>query len=229
MQEVATITPMSMLAIAVEQGADLDKLSKLMDLQERWEANEARKAFVRAMSKFKADPPKIVKDKQVAYGQTKYKHAELDQVASVIGVALALVGISHRWTLDQSNGISVCCILTHDLGHSESVTMTAPSDTSGQKNPIQAIASTISYLERYTLLASTGLATGEDDTDALPRGDRMPEEVFQGHMKAMQGAKTLDALQKAFREAYKAATDKDTQEALMGMKDSRKAELAGGK
>ena len=39
------VTPMQMLQIAVEQGADLDRLEKLMDMQERWEANEARKAF----------------------------------------------------------------------------------------------------------------------------------------------------------------------------------------
>ena len=42
---VVAITPMQMIAQAVAQGADIDKLQKLMDLQERWEANEARKAY----------------------------------------------------------------------------------------------------------------------------------------------------------------------------------------
>ena len=222
------ITPMTMLSMAVQQGADLDKLQKLMDLQERWEANEARKAFVSAMTEFKANPPKIVKDKQVAYGQTKYKHAELDQVSSVIGAALAAVGISHAWSLDQSNGISVTCKITHAMGHSESVTMVAPSDTSGQKNAIQAIGSTITYLERYTLLAAAGIATGDDDTDGSVR--IMPEDKFQDYCRKIRESKTTEELQKIFTEAYKAAgTDKDTQKALMGIKDSRKSELGASK
>ena len=43
-------TPMSILAKAVEMGADVDKLTKLMDLQERWERNEAKKAFDAALA-----------------------------------------------------------------------------------------------------------------------------------------------------------------------------------
>lgn len=164
-------TPMMLLQIAMEQGADIDKLSKLMELQERWEKGEARKAFVHAMGIFKQNPPQIVKDKQVAFGQTKYKHAELDQVSSVLGASLARVGISHRWEIAQSDTrITVRCILTHELGHAESVELSAAADTSGQKNSIQAIASTVSYLERYTLLAATGTATGEADDDGRAGG-----------------------------------------------------------
>lgn len=33
------ITPMHMLQVAMEKGADLDRLQQLMGLQERWEAN----------------------------------------------------------------------------------------------------------------------------------------------------------------------------------------------
>ena len=43
---VPSTTPAALLAMAVQQGADLDKLERLMALQERWEANEARKANV---------------------------------------------------------------------------------------------------------------------------------------------------------------------------------------
>ena len=55
------VTPNQLLAMAVEQGADVDKLEKLLQLQERWEANEAKKAFVAAMNAFKANPPEILK------------------------------------------------------------------------------------------------------------------------------------------------------------------------
>ncbi|MES0385970.1 MAG: hypothetical protein ABUJ98_15475, partial [Hyphomicrobium sp.] len=85
----AAITPMDMLQIAVEKGADLDQLQKLMDLNDRYEATQARKAFVRAMTAFKAEPPTIVKNRHVKFAQTEYDHATLDQVCSVVGKALA--------------------------------------------------------------------------------------------------------------------------------------------
>jgi len=171
----APITPMAMLQIAVEQGADIDKLSKLMDLQERWQANEARKAFVAALTAFKEEPPTITKNKHVAFGGqgrggTAYDHATLDHVCDVIGKALSKHGLSHRWDVEQPDGgmIRVTCVLTHAMGHSESVSMQAGADQSGSKNNIQAVGSTSTYLQRYTLLAATGLAaTGQDDDGGI--------------------------------------------------------------
>lgn len=165
------ITPMQMLDKAVEQGADLDKLQKLMDLQERWEANQARKAYVAALTAFKADPPKISKNRHVKFetrtGWTEYDHATLDQVCDVIGKALAQHGLSHTWEMKQNenSAVEVTCILTHEQGHSERVTMRGMPDDSGGKNLIQQIGSTTTYLQRYTLLAATGLAAAEQDND----------------------------------------------------------------
>jgi len=186
----APVTPMQMLQIAVEQGADLDKLTKLMDLQERWEANEARKAFVVALNEFKKNPPELVKDRRVSFpskgGQTEYYHATLEQVSSVIGRALALNGLAHRWETEQPDGgmIRVRCILMHEKGHTESVSLSAGRDESGGKNNIQGVASTVTYLERYTLLAISGMATKDMDDDdgmkaeAAPLTDDMKTEII---------------------------------------------------
>ena len=160
------VTPMQLLDMAVKQGADLAKLEKLMELQERWERNEARKAFVAAMNAFKADPPEVLKNAKVAFSGTKYSHAALDQASEKIGEGLSLHGISHRWNVQQEAGkIKVTCILTHVLGHSESVTMEAAPDTSGSKNAIQAVGSAVSYLQRYTLFTASGIAPKNVDDD----------------------------------------------------------------
>jgi hypothetical protein len=161
-------TPADLLRIAVAGGADLDRLDKLMALQERWEANEARKAFVAAMVAFKAEPMVIGKNKHVSFttqkGKTEYDHAELSDVTAVVVPNLAKHGLSHGWVVEQDGkGITVVCTITHALGHSQSVRMTAAADDSGGKNAIQAVASTNTYLQRYTLLAACGLATGGDD------------------------------------------------------------------
>lgn len=169
-------TPMEMIQHAVENGGSIEQLEKLMVLQERYEANQARKAYIDAMSKFKAEPLKIVKNQFADYGETsngkqgaKYEYATLDQVTGVVCPAMSKYNLSHRWHTEQSEGgrITVTCIITHALGHSESTSLSGSPDDTGKKNNIQQVGSTVSYLQRYTLLAMTGLATEKQDTDAI--------------------------------------------------------------
>lgn len=182
---LAPITPMQMLQIAVERGAELDHLSKLMDLQERWEANEARKAFVAAKAAFSAEAPKLTKNKQVGFDtrggpRTEYKHATLDHITEAISPALAKHGLSYNWETEQAEAglIKVTCILTHIQGHRERVMLQAGPDNSGSKNNIQAVGSTVTYLQRYTLLAVTGMATADQDVDGA-----QPVALIEGEQK----------------------------------------------
>src|SRR5574340_786051 len=126
------ITPMHMLQMAVSQNADLDKLEKLMALQERYEANEAKKAFTKALSEFKATGITIDKDKHVKYGNTEYNHATLGNICNIIGAELSKYGLSYRWNTEQLEGkIKVTCVLMHVLGHSETVSLESGADSSG--------------------------------------------------------------------------------------------------
>jgi hypothetical protein len=177
------LTPMGILQTAVMTGAPIEHLERLMDLQERFEARESKKSFDKALAAFKANPPSIDKDKAVGYGKTSYTHASLPNVVNKVGSALSLHGLSASWRIAQSNNsITVTCVLSHEAGHSEICPITAGADNSGSKNGIQAIGSTITYLQRYTLLAITGLATGEMDDDGKSGGDaadakRAPKSV----------------------------------------------------
>lgn len=158
--------PAELLTLAIKEKAGVDTLERLLALQERQEANEARKAYHVAMAAFKKEPPTIEKNKVVKFGQTSYKHAGLAEAANLIGAALSKEGLSAAWRTEQEDGgVTVICEITHVLGHSEKTSLTASPDTSGSKNPIQAIASTVTYLERYTLLALTGLAAQDTDDD----------------------------------------------------------------
>jgi len=162
-------TPAMLLNIAIDKGANLEKLEKLMDLQMKWDANEAKKAYVQAMAEFKANPPKIEKDKKVSYqtnsGTTSYKHATLAHVTEKINTELSKHGLSASWETKQNGSISVTCRITHILGHSEETTLIAQADKSGGKNDIQGIGSTVTYLQRYTIMALTGLAAEDQDDD----------------------------------------------------------------
>lgn len=166
----AAITPTEMLALAVEKGAAVETLERLLALQERYEANEARKAYVAAVAAFKAEAPTLVKNKHVRFPtrtgpDTEYWHTTLDYAVEVLAPLLSKYGLTHQWETNQADQlIEVSCTLRHVLGHSEKVTLRAGAEASGTKNNIQAIGSTVTYLQRYTFLAITGMATkGQDD------------------------------------------------------------------
>jgi len=172
-------THLDMIQLAISQNADIDKLSKLMELQERYQANEAKKAYVAAMAEFKANPPKIMKDSHVKFGNTEYDHATLANVTETINSALSKHGLSAGWKTEQTEkAITVTCIITHIMGHQESTSLSSAPDNSGGKNSIQAIGSAVTYLQRYTILALTGLATHEQDDDGagVDKTQRISEE-----------------------------------------------------
>lgn len=219
--------PLEILQAAVDKGLNAETLSKLMDLQERWEANEARKEFVEAMNAFKKNPPEILKNKHVKFGSTEYDHATLDHVCEQIGERLSAHGISHRWTVDQADGkIKVTCILTHQRAHSESTTLEGPADTSGSKNAIQAIGSTVTYLQRYTLLAATGLAARNGDDDGAESGPRLDD--LNERLEWIANCRNIAELEARFKADYLEARklkDEKAMKALIAAKDARKKEL----
>lgn len=170
-----TESPLMTAAALVQKDGNMDvaKLKELLDVQERWEANQAKKAYVLAMSEFKVNPPEIVKDKTVTYGTTSYNHATLSNVTTCINKALSNHGLTASWVTSQDNGtVKVTCKITHIMGHSEETSLAAPPDATGSKNAIQAIGSTVTYLQRYTLLALTGLATYDQDDDGKGSDDK---------------------------------------------------------
>lgn len=153
------ITPMDMLDRAVANGAGIDVLTKLMDLQERWERNQARKAFDAAVANAKAELKPVIKTRKGHNG----KYEDFAAIANSVDPVLGRFGLSYRFRSAQAERISVTCILSHKDGHSEETTLTGPADTTGNKNAIQAIGSTLTYLQRYSLKAALGLAAAHDD------------------------------------------------------------------
>jgi len=170
-QENAVTTPSGMIQVALENGADLEKLKKLLTLQERWEKNEARKAFVKGMTGFKENPPNVYKDKKNTQFNSMY--TSLSNLVNTTIPELSKHGFSHNWqygTAENGNP-SVTCVLTHRLGHSISVTQDAAPIQSKNKggqvvtNSIQQVKCTQTYLKITTFEAVTGLVSKEANFD----------------------------------------------------------------
>src|SRR5215831_5108597 len=151
LQESVLLSPPQLLERAIANGAGVDVIERLLGLQERWEANQARKAFNSAIAAFKANPPEILKTEEVGFDsrrtgdRTSYKHEDLAKMLAVVDPALAVHGLWARFKVkgDDPDKITVTCVLGHVDGHvEEGSTLSGKPDTSGNKNPLQAIGST---------------------------------------------------------------------------------------
>jgi ERF superfamily len=124
---------------------------------------------------------------------------------------------SHSWKMNQEGQwIKVTCILTHELGHSEETTLMGAPDNSGSKNAIQAVGSTVTYLERYTLLAACGLSTKGSDNDGrgAVAGSGIPRERVLQLCASIANSPNIAELHRRYPEAGHAAQAANDRNAL---------------
>ncbi len=170
--EVATVADQSagMLTllekVACNPEFDVSKLEQILDAQERVLNRAALISYNRDMSSLQSVMPIIPKNGEIKVGDVvRSKYAKFEDIVATIKPYLADHGFSVGFKVDMSDGfVRVKGIISHREGHSENTTMTFPNDTSGSKNAVQAIASSISYAKRYALSALLNIASaGEDD------------------------------------------------------------------
>lgn len=165
---ITPIDPGALLRVAVERGAGLEQLEKFMALKERWDANEARKAFNAAFAAFKAEAVKIIKGTDYTDGPLKGRsYANLFDIVDAVTPHLSKHGLSISWRLskDEPAWMESTCTLRHVDGHSESAAMGGAPDTGPGRNAIQARGSAKTYLEKYTATSILGLAAADQDDD----------------------------------------------------------------
>jgi hypothetical protein len=153
-----TLTPSALLERAVAANAALEVQAQLMAMQDRH-------AFNLAMAAAQAELPIVSKNQKANFGAGKasYEFADLAEITRIVKPILAKHGIRYGFrTINDEKTVMVECVLSLGI-HEETNSLCAPLDFSGSKNPVQALGSTVSYLERYTLSAALGLAAAKDD------------------------------------------------------------------
>lgn len=196
--------PMDIVRAALATG-NIEMYREAVALAKEMDAFAARKAFDNAMADAKAEMPLIKKNRHVSYGEgkskTDYDHEDLAEVVDTVAPILSRHGLNHRWITHAKPGepVTVICILSHRSGHrEEGQPLSAGADTSGGKNPIQAMKSTVSYLERITLMASLGLASRKDDDDGRasePQAEAQAYTPPPGSITQEQADNIRDALE----------------------------------
>lgn len=191
----AVMTPMAMLDRALSSGATPETLDKLLGLQERWEAGQARKAFNEAFAAFKSEAIVIMRNRGVNDGPLKgRRYAELSSFVDAATPALSMHGLSASWTItrDEKEWIEVTCIIEHSLGGNKKVALGGPPDVGGAKNPLQARISTVTYLERATFKAACGLAEQGEDSDGTAPQKTEPKTIDEAQYRYL-----VDLIEKA--------------------------------
>lgn len=184
-KELATVeplpvapNPLTILQGAIEKGIDAEQLSQLMDLQERYEANQARRAFAAAMADFQSVCPQIRKTGKESRG--RYTYPKLDEIMKTIQPHMKDCGLSVHFDTEMTSELIVTatCFVTHRDGHTQSNQFAAPVDQTKSNagnyimNSTQQTGSARSYAKRYALMDALNLVGFDIDDDAQCLDDR---------------------------------------------------------
>lgn len=174
--------------VCLDPNADIDKLSKMLDMQERILNRNAEQAFAADFAAMQSELPRIARN-----GTIKIKKdgrliqstpfAKLEDINDGVRPTLQKYGFGVSFSIEQSGGlITVTATLLHRLGHSKSTSMSLPIDSSGSKNAVQGNGSSVSYGKRYTMSALLNISTGDDvDGHSAAQDDNQPQQQPQYH------------------------------------------------
>ena len=123
---------------AMNPNVDIDKMERLLQMQERVIERNAKAAFNAAFARMQPDLPAIEKNGKSnngAYGLWEDIQGGIQPVLAKHGFALSFK------TKVEQDAITVTAILHHEEGHDDSTDLKLPTDKSGSKNAVQAVGS----------------------------------------------------------------------------------------
>lgn len=172
--------------VVLNPEADMDKLDKMLDMQERILNRNAKQAYTADLAAMQTKLPLVAK-KGKGYNEATY--AKLEDINEAIRPALEAHGFAVTFRIKQAEKfVTITAILSHKLGHSEETDIVLPLDTTGNKSMVQAAGSTISYGKRYAIGALLNISTGDDTDGADPTGEdekkpRGPQPISDDRLK----------------------------------------------
>lgn len=173
---------------ASDPSCDLDKMERLLAMQERMIARTAQAEFAEAMAAMQAEMPSIGERGDAA---GRYRFALWEDINQAIKPILQRHGFSLTFRTDTADKVAVTGVLIHRAGHREETSITLPADASGNKNAVQAVASSVSYGKRYTASALLNLTSHGEDDDAFAS---VASADITAWSDAIRGASSMDEL-----------------------------------
>ncbi|MBC2655520.1 ERF family protein [Pseudomonas sp. MSSRFD41] len=219
--EAATILQI-IQQVAMSPNADIDKMERLMVMHRSIQAEQAKQQFDEALAQMQEELPVIgerggIKDKN---GRIQSTYALWEDINEMIKPVLARHGFALSFRTPRSErGIEVEGVLSHRAGHRETTSLVLPADTSGSKNGVQAVASSVSYGKRYTAGALLNFTTTGEDDDGNGAVVTPRVTSVQAAQLAMLLERCSDKAKKAFASIHGApsAVEKAAFDQVLGM------------
>lgn len=138
------------------------------------------KAFLKAFLALQSELPELQRTEKVGTNGHTYSYTPLPVMRKILQPLLTRHGFMFAWDSKEvsNNKMEYTCILTHIDGHSKSSSIIAEKDNTADMNNIQAIGSTSTYMQRYTLKMVLGLTSADDDDDGRSAGKKNKKEVI---------------------------------------------------
>lgn len=157
----------SLLLSAVQSGATVDQLERLLDLRRQLKAEADQQAFDQAMARFQSECPPIRKDKEVfVRNQLRYRYAPLESIVAQVKILLRDNELSYSMDAEvKGSSVLAICTVKHSQGHRQSSKFEVPIQTDAFMSEPQKFASALTFAKRYAFINALGLMTAEDDTD----------------------------------------------------------------
>ncbi|MCE9662064.1 ERF family protein [Halomonas sp. M5N1S17] len=147
---------------ALNPDVDIDKMERLLQMQERVLDRQALMAYSAAMAAMQTELPSIAERGQGNNGA----YATLEDIVDTVRPIMQRHGFAVSFRIQtQERGIQVTGVLMHQDGHREETSMLLPADVSGNKNAVQAFGSSTSYGKRYVLCALLNITTRGQDAN----------------------------------------------------------------
>lgn len=157
--------------LATDPRVDVEKLERLIAMQERILAANAKAEYYAAFAQMQGEIPTITETGAIKVGnEVRSRYATNEDIQDVLRPILQRHGfmLSFRTEFPDKTTVKVIAVLAHRGGHAEQTEFISAADTSGSKNGIQALGSAQTYGQRYTtraLLNITSRERGERDDD----------------------------------------------------------------
>ena len=173
--DVIEINPAKLVKLAIDKQYDIEKISKLLDIYEKWEEKKIKKEFYAAFSSFQTDIPEIKKTVHVNFTAKSgrivdYWYEPLAGIIKQLKPYFKKYGLSYQFEpLQEESKFILTCYVNHVSGYSYSCTLESVIEDKNFMNRIQSMGNVKTYLERYAFCGVFGIATAESDTDgAIP-------------------------------------------------------------
>jgi hypothetical protein len=223
--------------VALDPGADVEKLGRMVAMYERLKAKEAELAYNAAKGRIlkKLAGIKIVKNRSVLYEIEKgkpqkgtyegFRYAPLEEIDKHLRPLLAEEDMDLSYSDEPREGgdLVIRGRLKHlPGGHYEDSFMPAPPDTTGGKSNVQAVGSTNSFLRRYVACNIFNIVVVGDDDDGT--GGKIDEAQTKTILDLLKKAKVgVKFLKYMKAQSVEEAGSLEAAVATIAARDYRKA------